>query len=281
MNQFFNYNIKLTQPQFAKLSQFIYDQVGIKMPEVKKIMLESRLQKRLKALSITNFNDYINYLFSSQGQSLEMVHMLDVITTNKTDFFREPAHFEYLSELIIPEFTQKAGFKPLKIWSAGCSTGEEPYTLAMVLENEMEKGKIPGYSIHATDISTQVLEKAVNAIYNISRMEFLPLDIKRKFFLKHKDPNIKTVRIKPELRSKITFERLNFMDNSYVLPHTFDIVFCRNVIIYFERITQENVIRKLCDNIRPGGYLFLGHSESITSFNLPLKTIKPTVFRKI
>ncbi len=274
-------NAKLSLAQFRQLSTFIYSQVGIKMPEVKKSMLESRLQKRLRALSITNFSDYIEYLFSKEGLSKELIHMLDVITTNKTDFFREPAHFEYLTQFVIPEFLKKEGFKPLYVWSAGCSTGEEPYTLQMVLESEVERGIIPGYRIHATDISTKVLEKAIEAIYQIKRIEHLPLEIKKKFFLRHKDPNNNTVRIKPELRSKISFSRLNLMDDTYLSSDLYDVIFCRNVIIYFDRATQEKVIRKLCNKLRSGGYLFLGHSESITNLSVPLKSIRPTVFKKL
>lgn len=274
-------NAHLTLTQFRQLSAFIYFQVGIKMPEVKKTMLESRLQKRLRALSIDNFNDYLEYLFSKEGLSKELIHMLDVITTNKTDFFRESAHFEDLVQLVIPEFIQKEGFKPIFVWSAGCSTGEEPYTLAMILEYELERSIIPGYRIFATDISTDVLEKAMDAIYDIKKIENLPLEIKKKFFLKHKDSNCQTVRIKPELRLKVCFDRLNFMDEAYCTPDLFDVIFCRNVIIYFDRITQEKVIQKLCAKLRPGGYLFLGHSESLTNLNVPLKNIKPTVFKKL
>ncbi|PKP22596.1 MAG: chemotaxis protein CheR [Bacteroidetes bacterium HGW-Bacteroidetes-21] len=276
-----NINVQLTLTQFRQLSSFIYTEVGIKMPEAKKTMLESRLLKRLRALSIDNFNDYIEYLFSKEGIAKELVQMLDVVTTNKTDFFREPIHFEYLTQIVIPEYLQKEGFKPMHIWSAGCSTGEEPYTLSMVLEYEVEKGIIPGYNIYATDISTKVLEKAIEAVYQIKTVENIPIDIKRKFFLKHKDPNVKTVRIKPELRSKIVFDRFNFMDETYLSSELYDVIFCRNVIIYFDRQTQEKVITKLCSKIKTGGYLFLGHSESITNLKVPLKSIRPTVFKKL
>ena len=275
------FNIHLTPSQFHQLSTFIYQQVGIKMPEVKKTMLESRLQKRLRALSMENFNDYVTYLFSKEGQSKELIHMLDVITTNKTDFFREPAHFEHLTQIVIPEFNRKVNYKPLLIWSAGCSTGEEPYTLAMVLENEVNAGIIPSYKIHATDISTNVLEKAIEAIYNLDKISTLPMDIKRKYFLKNKDLNSKTVRIIPELRSRISFERFNFMDETYYSSELYDVIFCRNVIIYFDNQTQEKVIQKLCTRLKPGGFLFLGHSESITNMSVPLKNVKPTVFKKI
>ena len=244
-------------------------------------MLESRLQKRLRALSMENFNDYVTYLFSKEGQSKELIHMLDVITTNKTDFFREPAHFEHLTQIVIPEFNRKVNYKPLLIWSAGCSTGEEPYTLAMVLENEVNAGIIPSYKIHATDISTNVLEKAIEAIYNLDKISTLPMDIKRKYFLKNKDLNSKTVRIIPELRSRISFERFNFMDETYYSSELYDVIFCRNVIIYFDNQTQEKVIQKLCTRLKPGGFLFLGHSESITNMSVPLKNVKPTVFKKI
>ena len=271
---------RMTNAQFKQMSSFIFTQVGIKMPEVKKVMLESRLQKRLKALSMSNFNEYLDFLFSKEGQKNELVHMLDVVTTNKTDFFREPVHFDYIRQFIIPEFVKKDGYKPLSVWSAGCSSGEEPYTIAMVLESEQEKGNIPGYRILATDISTKVLGKAIEAIYPFDRISDIPHEMKKKYLLKHKDPVVSKVRIKPELRSKISFERLNLMDEVYCIPELFDMVFCRNVIIYFDRKTQESVITKLSSKLREGGYLFLGHSESITNLNVPLKSIYPTVFLK-
>jgi len=274
------YSAKLSPNDFKRLSAFIYDEMGIKMPEVKKIMIESRLQKRLQILNFSNFKDYLEFVFSKHGSG-EIIHMMDVITTNKTDFFREPHHFEFLQQEVIPEFVKQFKSKILNIWSAGCSSGEEPYTLAMVLTDLVMKQQLADFSIYATDISTNVLQKAVIAIYHENKITSIPLIVKKKYFLKSKDPANKSVRICPEIRRKVVFERFNFMDDHFPMSTTFDIIFCRNVIIYFDRLTQEKVINKLCMKLRKGGYFFLGHSESITNMNVPLEHIKPTIFRKI
>lgn len=251
------------------------------MPPVKKVMLQSRLQKRLRELNMASFKEYIDYVFSQEGLNNEIIHMLDVVSTNKTDFFREPVHFDFLSQTALPELTQGARNRMIKIWSAGCSSGEEPYTIAIVMADFAEKNPGFDYSIIGTDISTQILQKAVDAVYKEDRVSIIPLETKRKYFLKSKERLNPTVKVGSNLRKKVRFGRLNFMDNYYDIPETFDIVFCRNVLIYFDRETQEKVIQKLCDKLRPDGYFFLGHSESIMNMQVPLKQVKPTIFKRI
>lgn len=276
------FKAQLTQDEFDKLSRFIYKESGIKMPPVKRVMLQSRLQRRLRELSMTNFKDYIDYVFSKEGLNSEIIHMLDVVSTNKTDFFREPVHFDFLSQTALPEIMkQRSGPKMIKVWSAGCSSGEEPYTIAIVMADFAEKNPGFDFNIIGTDISTQILQKAVDATYKEDRVAIIPLETKRKYFLKSKDRINPTVKVAASLRKKVRFGRLNFMDNYYDVPETFDIIFCRNVLIYFDRETQEKVIQKLCDKLRPDGYFFLGHSESIMNMQVPLKQVKPTVFRRI
>jgi len=276
------YGTQMTDSEFNQLSSFIYQEYGIKMPPAKKVMLQSRLQKRLRELNILTFRDYIKFLFSDKGQSDELIHMIDVVSTNKTDFFREPSHFEFMKNDLLPEWhTRKMIRYPMKIWSAGCSSGEEPYTMAIVLSEFQLHNPGFDFSIWGSDISSRMLFKAADAIYADDRITGIPLDIKKRYFLKSKDPNVKTVRIIPQLRSKVNFCRLNFMDNYYEIQETFDIVFCRNVLIYFDRQTQEKVIAKLCSKLRVGGIFFLGHSESILNMNLPLQQIKPTIFKRI
>jgi len=272
---------KMTDDEFRKLSTFIYSGYGIKMPPAKKTMLESRLQKRLNALNITSFKTYCDYLFSSEGQKSEIIHMMDVVTTNKTDFFREPFHFDYLMSNCFPEMVKNNDVtRPLRIWSAGCSSGEEPYTIAMVANEYSEKHMLY-YSILGTDLSSEILNKANIAVYNEERINGIPDSIKTKYFLKSKNKELKTVRLVPEIRRKVSFSRLNFMDNTYNLPYKFDIIFCRNVLIYFDKKTQEDVINKLCSHLNKGGIFFLGHSESITDMQVPLSQIRPTIFRRI
>ncbi len=275
------FSAEMSDAEFNKLSKFIFEVYGIKMPIVKKVMLQSRLQKRLRELQITSYKDYIDYVFSQQGEN-EVIHMMDVVSTNKTDFFRESTHFDFLSrEIIKKEHVPKNTRNILKIWSAGCSSGEEPYTLAMVLADFGDENPMFDFQILATDISTRMLETAAKAIYSEEKVEIVPMALKKKFLLRSKDRALKTIRIVPALRSKISFKRLNLIDPVYDVHDTFDIVFCRNVLIYFDRPTQEKVINKLCSHLKPGGYFFLGHSESVTGMQVPLKQIKPTIFTKI
>lgn len=269
---------QLSDADFAKLSKFIYTQYGIKMPPEKKIMLQSRLQKRLRALCIYSFKEYIDYVFGSNNNE-EVVHMMDVVSTNKTDFYREPAHFDFLRQSVLPKLYEKK--KQIKIWSAGCSSGPEVYTLCIELCEFASMHQGFDFSILGTDISTLMLKKAYAGIYPEEMLEIVPLDIKRKYMLKSKDRTKKLVRMNEILRRKVRFQRLNFIDDQYGINEQFDIIFCRNVLIYFDRETQEKVINKLCQHLKIDGYFFLGHSESITNINVPLKQIRPTVYSRI
>lgn len=276
------YKASLTDEDFRKLSRFITEQTGIKMPDVKKVMLQSRLQKRLRHLNMTSFKEYVEYVFSEEGLQNELIHMLDVVSTNKTDFFREPVHFEFMEKTILPEHIEHYPLnRPVKIWSAGCSSGEEVYTIAMTI-SEFKKDH-PGidFSILGTDISTEILQKAVDAIYKEEKTAMMPMELKKKYLLRSKDRKKKLVRVVPELRKKAAFRRLNFMDEHYPVNESFDVIFCRNVLIYFNREKQEQVIRKLIERLRKGGYFFIGHSESIMGMDLPLTQIRPTIFKRI
>lgn len=280
LNQIFS--AKMTNDDFNRLSDFIFIQSGIKMPPVKKIMLQSRLQKRLRELKILSYKEYADYVFSPEGQKKEIIHMFDVVSTNKTDFFREPVHFDFLNDTVLINFIndQRSNYN-LKVWSAGCSSGEEPYTIAITLSEFKNMNPKFDYTITGTDISTKILQDAAFAVYKEERIANIPLEIKKKYFLKSKDKEKKTVRVVKTLRDKVNYQRLNFMDNTYNIADVFDVVFCRNVLIYFDRDTQEQVIGKLCKKLKSGGYLFIGHSESIMAMNLPLEQIKPTIFRRI
>lgn len=273
----------LSEREFSRLSAFIHGHCGIKMPPGKRTMLEGRLRKRLRALGIDSFNTYCEYLLSPDGLSTECAHMIDAVTTNKTDFFREPGHFDYLMQAVLPEFVDRGiGIQNnLNAWSAACSTGEEAYTIAMVLNEFSEKTYPMRYCILATDISTQVLDKARSAIYDHERVESMPIAIRKKYFLRSKDRSRNLVRIIPELRNKVKFQRLNFMDDHYRIPEKMAFIFCRNVLIYFDRATQQSVLTKLCKSLIPGGYLFTGHSETIQGLDLPVINVGTTVYRKL
>lgn len=271
-------NASLTQPEFERLSGYIYERYGIKMPNAKKTLLQFRLQKRLRALHMETFKQYIDYVFSQEGLEKELQHMTDVVTTNKTDFFREPAHFEFLQSL---NWTAFFGGDPigktLKAWSAACSSGEEPYTLAMVLQEL----RLFQYQILATDLCVDVLQKAATAVYAAEKTAPVPITYKQKYLLRHKDPKKPLHRVVPDLRKKVQFRHMNLMDDYYDVQTKFDLIFCRNVLIYFDQKTQERVIRKLCNCLREGGYLFIGHSESLSHMHLPLRQVKSTIFQKI
>ncbi len=274
----------LSKEEFQKLSRFIYQLSGIKMPESKKILVEARLRKRLKDLNIQSFKKYCEFLFSKEGSRNEITQMVDVITTNKTDFYREPKQFEFLKQTALKEISTVNGagiIRPVNIWSAGCSTGEEPYTLAIELQEYANYSLGFKFNLLATDISTRVLEAAYRGVYEENKISEIPPQIIKKYFLRSKDRSKKLVRVTPLIRNSVRFKWLNFMQEDYGLEQKFDIIFCRNVIIYFDKETQENLIRRLLDYIVPGGYLFLGHSESIIKSNFPVTQVIASTYRKI
>ena len=273
----------LSDKDFARLSQYIHSECGIKMPLPKKVMLEARLRKRLRALGLGSFGEYCDFLFSPEGLKQERICMIDVVTTNKTDFFREPRHFEYLVQNALPELIRLCGAgtrRSLQVWSAGCSSGEEPYTLAMVLSEFAAHNPGFNFSLLATDISTSVLERAVRGTYKEERVEPVPLELKKKYLLRSRDKSKRLVRMSPELRTMVQFRRLNFLEDDFGMKRPRDIIFCRNVIIYFDRPTQEKVLTRLCNHLIPGGYLFMGHSETLSSLDLPLVSVGHMVYRK-
>ncbi|HEX2920469.1 MAG TPA: protein-glutamate O-methyltransferase [Bacteroidales bacterium] len=272
---------KMTDKDFLRLSSFVTEELGIKMPFQKKIMLQCRLQKRVSDLKMASFSEYLEYVFSHEGQQEEIIRMIDLITTNKTDFFREPAHFDYLQQTVLPEVCRtNTRNKTIRVWSAACSSGEEPYTLAIVLKEFQLQQPDFDFEILGTDISMRILQKAALGIYHVDRIAGIPTAIKQKYFLKSKNPSDKTVRLVPEIRSKVLFRRLNLMDKYYETDVYFDIIFCRNVLIYFDRETQQAVVNKLATRLKPTGFFFLGHSESITNMKVSLRQIRPTIFIK-
>lgn len=273
----------LSPSEFHQLASYIEKNVGIKMPEQKRLMMQSRLAARLKALKLSSFREYIDFVFSSNDpDNDELITMIDTMTTNLTEFFRESGHFDYLSKTVLPNYLD-AKRTSFKLWSAGCSTGQEPYTLAIVMSEfaRTHSSSRINFNILATDVSTKVLGKAQNAVYPMDSVEKLSNELKKRYFLRSRDPDSQQVRVKPELRQKISFKHLNFMADDFGFRDTMQVIFCRNVLIYFDKKTQESVIRKFMRYLEPGGFLFLGHSETIFEMDLPLKNVAPTVFQKI
>ena len=273
-------NDRLSKRNFDRLSTFIYRYSGIKMPASKHTMLEGRLRRRLRATGIPSFDAYCDYVFDEHGLESELVHLVDAVTTNKTDFFREPKHFDYMRDHALPALAAR-GIRTIRAWSAACSTGAEPYTMAMVLDTFMDRQPGNSFAILATDLSTDVLEKARLGIYATELVEPVPDAMRRKYILKAANAARQDVRVTPYLRSKIGFGRLNLMDPSYSVGQKMHIIFCRNVLIYFDKETQGKVLHNLCNCLEPGGYLFIGHSETISGLNLPVRTVANTVFQRL
>jgi chemotaxis protein methyltransferase CheR len=274
---------KLSDNDFLRVSRFIHQQYGIHLPPAKKTLLEGRLRKRMNQCAIGTYSGYCDYLFTEQGMKEELIFMIDAVTTNKTDFFREPHHFEFLTRQALPELTEKRKSpfrKKVQAWSAACSTGEEPYTLAMVLSEYASNCPGFDFSILATDISTKVLDIAETGVYSEEKVKPVLYALKKKYLLKSKDPSQNSVRITPELRSRVTFRRFNLMDRHFPIPEPLDIIFCRNVMIYFDAQTQERLVRMFHERLVPGGYLFMGHAESINNMDVPLRYAAPTIYQK-
>jgi chemotaxis protein methyltransferase CheR len=271
----------LSQKDFARLRELIYQEAGIHLGEQKKTMLEVRIKRRLKALEMDSYAEYCNYLFDHTGMYAEIVHLIDVVTTNKTDFFREPAHFDFMTQKALPEMdSRNSNGRPFSIWSAGCSSGEEPYTMAIVLSEYARAHSGFRFRIMASDISTTVLEKAALAVYSEDVVSPVPISLRRKYFLRSRDPKARRMRVVPELRKTVEFRRLNFMDADYGIDEKLDAIFCRNVIIYFDHPTKEGILRKLCHHLVPGGYLYVGHAETLHDMRLPLTPVAPSLYRR-
>jgi chemotaxis protein methyltransferase CheR len=269
----------LSDEQFAALGAFIERTCGVRVAAGKKVMLEGRLRRRLRARGLDDFTDYCRLVLSG-GAEDEVRLMIDEVTTNKTDFFREPQHFDYLTGHALPALLRSSGgLGEVRIWSAACSTGEEPFTLAMVLAEAALKAPGLRYEVLASDISTEVLAQAKSATYLEDRVDPVPLALRQKYLLRRRD-GTPQVRVVPALRERVRFRRINLLDSDYALGAPLDAIFCRNVFIYFRRELQAAIVDRFFTALAPGGYLFLGHSESLNGFDVKLKQVAPTIYRK-
>ena len=266
----------LTDKEFAQFQSLIYQQVGISLDTPKKTLLVSRLGKRLRELELTSYQAYYDCI-SGEGGEEELTQLLDLISTNKTDFFREPIHFDFLREQVIPEVQDT---RKLRVWSSASSSGEEPYTIAMTLCDAIPARNQWDIKILASDISTRVLSKAASGIYEEERVGQLPQDLVRRHFLRGKGAQAGKLKIRPNLAQMITFRRINLMDPSFPIRTPLDVIFCRNVMIYFDRLTQTTLIEKFYRYLRPGGYLFIGHSESLQWIDHQFTYLRPTIYQK-
>ncbi len=262
--------------EFEKIRKLAYDTFGLDLRTGKETLVSTRLSKQIRERGFRSFEDYYQHVVGdSTGESL--IQLIDALTTNHTSFFREPAHFEFLKRTALPEWARRG--TPLNIWSAACSTGEEPYTIAMCVLEELGASAAGRVRILATDISTRVLEKAGQAIYPADRVDGIPGHQLRKYWLRGEGDWNGHYRAKKEVRALVEFRRLNLMES---LPQIgpFPVIFCRNVMIYFDKPTQQRVVQRLAGRLEPGGYLLTGHSESLTGIDHGLQYVQPAVYRK-
>ncbi|MBF0140745.1 MAG: chemotaxis protein CheR [Magnetococcales bacterium] len=265
---------------FERLMMFVKDRTGITVAPTKWPYLEGRIDRLVSQLGFTTLSQYCYWLLDGNGMKDEENALFDLVTVNKTDFFREMHHFEFLSGQALPTMQARGiGMKsPLVIWSAGCSNGAEPYSLAMVCQDFADT--VPGFKfqILASDICTEVLRTAVNAIYPHADINPVPLPMRQRHL--RRDPNRNEVCVVVKLRQKVRFVHHNLMELPYPPPQPVDIIFCRNLLIYFEKATQLKVLAQLCQHLNRGGFLILGHSETMTGTDLPLNSVGPTTFQR-
>jgi chemotaxis protein methyltransferase CheR len=267
---------ELTDRQFRVISCILYDRCGIKLTEGKEGLVKARLSKRLRHLGLGDFDQYLDHLESGTGSG-ELYTMIDALTTNKTSFFREDAHFHFLRDNILPAVRRQGG--KMRIWSAACSSGEEPYSIALLLKNAWPDIQQYDVKILATDISTRMLEQAKEGIYRPDVVGDVPRPMLTRFFTAVGTPANREYRVNDDVRSLIRFARLNLIED-WPMRGTFNLIFCRNVMIYFDKETQQRLVRRFWQLLESGGYLFVGHSESLTTTSKDYRYVQPATYRK-
>jgi chemotaxis protein methyltransferase CheR len=266
---------KLQPREFNQIRSMVYEKFGIDL-EGKEVLVAARLGKKMREQGLSSFKQYYEHVQKdTTGDALTT--MVDELTTNHTSFFREAQHFDYLRKVILPEL-QPAG--QIRIWSAACSTGEEPYSIAFTVVEELGQSALSKAHILATDISTRVLAKAQRGLYPASRFQQVPVDRMRRHLLKGSGTSTGNYLVKKETRTLVEFQRLNLMED-FSRVGLFSVIFCRNVMIYFDRETQQNLVNRLAAQLEPGGYLLIGHAESLNGIEHPLKYLCPATYRRM
>jgi chemotaxis protein methyltransferase CheR len=271
----------LGKDEFAWLAGVVRDTCGIALTPGKRTMLEGRLRRRLRARELDTFAEYVRLLHDPEIRICELQELVDAVTTNQTSFFREPAHFDYLAGEGLARLLPDAAGRPLRAWSAACSSGEECYTLAMVLAETVPERVAGGFSILGTDISLTVLRKATRAIYSETAVAPVPAPLRARYLLRARDHGLGLVRVVSELRRMTRFGHLNLTDQTYRLPQPFDLIFCRNVLIYFAPPLQRFILEQLCRHLRPGGILCLGHADTTSATKLPLRLLRANIYERL
>jgi len=257
---------QLSDEEFRLFSELIREKAGIHLSEHKHQLLRARLSRRLRALDLCSFEEYYDYLMGHDATGQEMLIMVNCITTNKTEFFREPHHFDFLQEVArqaLIERARRTGNRQVRIWSAGCASGEEPYSIAISLREAL--GSLFGWEIEilASDIDTEVLEKAERGIYPLAQVSAIPQALLHKYFRGGTGTFQGFVRVCQEIQGLVSFLRINLLDDPWPIQARFDAIFCRNVMIYFHRSTQKRLVERFAASLEEGGHLFVGHSESL------------------
>lgn len=276
------YNI--SGEDWNRLQNLVESRLGIRLGKEKIHLLQNRVSRRMRTLNLQTSGEYCNYLFSQEGQASELHEFCDEMTTNKTFFFREFRHFEFLNDHILPVITKSylGKGRPVRIWSSACSTGEEVYSIACIIEEYFreEKIRVP-YEILGTDVSTKVLRTAYQAIYEENQVRMIDASLANRYFMRSRDEKTPYLRVNPEIRSRIKFKKLNLIHEKYNIEKDFDIIFCRNVLIYFSRPDITRVSLQLASHLRKGGYLIVGHADALGGELQNLKSIEPSIFRKL
>ncbi|MFO7819338.1 MAG: protein-glutamate O-methyltransferase CheR [Halanaerobacter sp.] len=268
---------EISEELFNHISDLIYEEIGVNLPQKKKAMVNSRLSKRIRKLGLQDFSAYSNYL---EDNKQELLHLFNTLTTNVTHFFREKHHFDFLCDNVFPEIKQEKQGKKVRCWSAGCSSGEEAYTLAILLSEFFPKSW--DTKVLATDINTQVLKAAQQGIYHKRQVKKVPYDLLKKYFKLGSGENKGLFKVKDRLKKLVQFRRSNLNENQYPIKSKLDFIFCRNVFIYFNSETQNKILDRFHRYLKAGGYLFLGHSESINTEERQNKweSVYKTVYQK-
>ena len=269
----------LSDGDYKFLRELIYERSRISLGPDKRVLVTSRLAKRLRELNLGGYQEYCALLRSPAGEA-ELPFLIDRISTNHTHFFRELKHFEFLERKFLPAWQASPAARsgPLRVWSAASSTGEEPYTIAIHLAEHLAAGN--EWQIEATDISTRVLDVARQGIYDADRLTGVSAELQRRHFQKGTGDRAGQFRVKAELRERVHFRHLNLLQPPYPFTQPFHLIFCRNVMIYFDRPTQEALVSHLTDALAPGGYLLVGHSESLSNIKHSLKLVQPAIYHK-
>jgi chemotaxis protein methyltransferase CheR len=270
--------LQLSDTQFERISDVVYKHCGINLHDGKRELVQARLAKRMRTKALPKLDDYLRFAFEDRE---EFTHLIDALSTNLTSFFRENDHFIHLEKVFLPrllERKKKAGRSDIRCWSAGCSTGEEPYTIAMTLLSALDPSAWD-VKILATDLSTAVLAKAKTGVYESDRLQTIPPQLRSKFCVSGPGNPRRSGQMSPEIRKIISFAQLNLMQ-TWPFRGPFDFIFCRNVMIYFDKPTQEKLINRYYDILNDGGLLFTGHSESLTGVAHRFEYVKPTIYAK-